>query len=41
MSKRLETYPERLTAVIAAEGDSNMYWLRGVNAYAYVNAYVN
>jgi hypothetical protein len=34
--KDLETYPERLTAVIAAKGDSNMYRLRGVNTHANV-----
>ena len=32
-AKLLETYPERLTAVKAAKGDSNMYWLRGVIKY--------
>jgi hypothetical protein len=32
-AKLLETYSERLTAVITAKGDSNMYWLRGVNTY--------
>jgi hypothetical protein len=29
----LETYPERLTAVISAKGASTKYWLWGVNTY--------
>ena len=29
----LAIYSERLTAVIAAKGDSKMYWIRGVNSY--------
>ena len=33
VEKFLETYPERITAVITAKGDSNMYWLRDVNTY--------
>ena len=32
--QNFETYSERLTAVITTKGDSNMYWLRGVNKFA-------